>query len=94
MERLHCGTCDITSLSPLVALTAMRTLSVRCTSVSDLTPLAALTALKVLDCSLTRISDLTPLSTLTASRSLDCRICYVVLDVSVLSALTALRIAS
>jgi Leucine-rich repeat (LRR) protein len=81
---------NLSTLSPLANLTALRRLNLSGNKISDISPLSGLTALEDLDLKGTIVSDVSALSGLTALKSLD--LSYTnVYDVSALATLTVLK---
>jgi Leucine-rich repeat (LRR) protein len=71
ITELSFGTRRLRDLTPLAALTDLRTLRHVATRVNDLAPLAGLTNLELLELMGTKVSDLTPLAALTNLKSLN-----------------------
>lgn len=70
MQRLYCHDTQISNLTPLVHLTALREVFCSNTQVYDLTPLQGLHALQFLSLTSTNVSDLAPLRKLPALQQL------------------------
>jgi Leucine-rich repeat (LRR) protein len=69
--RLVTPNTNVTDVSPLTYLAALRTLDLSVTQVADLAPLSGLADLRTLKLYATKIADLAPISRLTALQSLD-----------------------
>ncbi len=65
LKILRMGSCGLSGIRPLAALTALETLDLSGNSISDLSPLSGLTAIKTLDLRSNAITDLQALSALT-----------------------------